>query len=87
VIEQKPEKKVKVVVQEEAVDTSKPTDDEKTRVFPVDFERWTSKWHSAVSERKIGESWELPIFLGWTCSGIATYRNPETKHDLDNDKW
>jgi hypothetical protein len=25
--------------------------------------------------------------LGWTCSGIATYRNPETKHDLDNDKW
>lgn len=64
VIEQKPEKKVKVVVQEEAVDTSKPTDDEKTRVFPVDFERWTSKWHSAVSERKIGESWELPIFWG-----------------------
>lgn len=41
VIEQKPEKKVKVVVQEEAVDTSKPTDDEKTRVFPVDFERRT----------------------------------------------
>ena len=64
VTEQKPEKKVKVVVQEEAVDTSKPTDDEKTRVFPVDFERWTSKWHSAVSERGIGESWELPIFFG-----------------------
>jgi len=41
VIEQKPEKKVKVVAQEEAVDTSKPTDDEKTRVFPVDFERRT----------------------------------------------
>ena len=50
VIDQKPEKKV--VVQEDAVDEkpSDATDAEKSRVFPVDFERWTPKSWDERSE-------------------------------------